>query len=146
MRVDLALLCDSVTVREGLLHILGGGVTRIVNPGPFPQVVPISIALRMLGDRKEMHGGARHEVQGILSRDAGEFVAKFKVEFGADDDQIVTLYPGEEIPIAIPISMGVELPGHGGYAIDLVVDGVQQASVPFWVVEPPGLPTPRARS
>lgn len=29
MRVDCALLCDAASVREGLLNILGGGITRV---------------------------------------------------------------------------------------------------------------------
>jgi len=32
MDVATALLCDAATVREGLLHVLGGGITRLWRP------------------------------------------------------------------------------------------------------------------
>lgn len=152
MRVDCALLCDAVTVREGLLHILGGGVTRLYRP-TFPAPLGLAMALRVMihpTEAKQSHnlklllldqdGGQIAEVQ--LAFQAGEVGGDIKI--------------GEELALALPLSMqAVGIPKAGQYSFELLIDGIHQVAVPFYAevggapqiqAPPPPPPRPRRRS
>ena len=45
MEIQAAILCDSATVREGLLHVLGGGINRLYR-SELP--APLGVALALL--------------------------------------------------------------------------------------------------
>jgi hypothetical protein len=46
--IDSVVLCDAATVREGLLHILGGGITRLWRPTlPAPLALQIAVSVRV---------------------------------------------------------------------------------------------------
>lgn len=50
MRLNCALLCDAATVRDGLLHILGGGIAKAARGGtPEPIGVALAIAVSATG-------------------------------------------------------------------------------------------------
>ena len=44
MRIDTALLCDAATERDGLLNVLGGGITVATRP-EFPAPLGMTLAL-----------------------------------------------------------------------------------------------------
>lgn len=137
MRVDTALLCDAVTVREGLLHVLGGGITRIHRP-MYPAPLAASMAVRILIHPTE--AAAPHEL-GVLLVDEdggqlGEVTLKFQASAEGSD-----LQPGEELALPIPLALqGLPLPKKGMYRFELLIDGIHQLSVPFIAdtnVQPP---------
>ena len=47
MRVDTCLLCEAASVHEGLLNILGGGVTVVTRP-EYPSELGLSLAIRVM--------------------------------------------------------------------------------------------------
>ena len=49
MHLD-ALLCDAATVRDSLLHILGGGIVKMA-PLQYPAPIPAILALQLTFDR-----------------------------------------------------------------------------------------------
>ncbi len=55
MRIDCALLCDAATVREGLLHVLGGGIAHAVRPS-FPAPAAMSLAVHVWVTQDEATG------------------------------------------------------------------------------------------
>ena len=132
MRVDCALLCDAVTVREGLLHILGGGVTRATRQS-YPGPLGLSLALRVLIHPTE--AADIHKMEVILQDADGQRVAGADVEFGLSDT--AGLAPGEHgsLPVALSFPEGVQLPAPGTYSFELLIDGVHQVSVPFIAIE-----------
>lgn len=137
MRIDCALLCDAATVREGLLHVLGGGVTRINRPGFPTPLSPLSLAMRVLVHPTE--ADRMHKMQVRLLDEDGAEIARFDLEFGVGDTG--QLEAGEEVslplPLTIPPNVGLEKAGR--YSFEILIDGNHQASIPFIAKHtPPG--------
>jgi hypothetical protein len=131
MRIDCALLCDSVTVREGLLHILGGGITRI-NRDSFPGPLGAALALRIMVHPTETD--RTHELRVMLLAEDGGRIAEIGIQFGVNDPTI--LEPTEEASLALPIQMHqVMVPRPGPYSFELLIDGIHQVTVPFRAVQ-----------
>lgn len=129
MRVDTALLCDWVTVRENLLHILGGGITRVWRD-EFPAPLGASLALRFLLHPTETE--ASHGVRILLLDEDGKTVAAVEGNFGVGDKGATV--PGEEVAVVIAMPMvNVGIEHEGAYSFEILVDGVHQSSVPFRV-------------
>ena len=127
MRVDCALLSDSVTVREGLLHILGGGITRIRRP-EYPAQLGLALAVRIMVHPTEAEDG--HQLRLILQAGDGQAVMQLQATFGIGkpDDAL----PGEELAVSLPVPMyDLALPAPGSYSFELLIDGIHQTSVPF---------------
>lgn len=142
MRIDCALLCDAATVREGLLHILGGGVTRAGRP-EWPAPLGLTLALRILVHPTETD--RQHVLDVRLQGEDGQPVAAIQVQFGMNTAPDGDLQPGEHASLPLPIPLGeqVALPEAGRYSFELLIDGIHQASVPFIahtveVPQPPG--------
>ena len=126
MRIDSALLCDAATVREGLLHILGGGITRVNRPS-FPAPLGVTLAMRILVQPDEAD---RTHVLSVRLRDAeGQFVASMEAEFGVNAAE--ALQPDEESPLPVVVALPAQLPRPGAYSFDLFVDETPQASLAF---------------
>lgn len=127
MRVDCALLCDSATVREDLLHILGGGITRL-GRSTFPAPLNAALALRVMVHPTE--SSRRHQLEVRLIAEDGAPVATVEIEF--ELASAGTARPGEELSasFAVPLHT-VGLPSPGAYSFELLIDGVHQTSVPF---------------
>jgi hypothetical protein len=124
-----ALVCDSATVREGLLHVLGGGVTRVWRPNlPAPLNVALALLLELSPDDLERP----HEVRVVISDPAGgtvhEPVASFQTTAG-------DLEPGERqlVPVVVPLH-GLGIGSYGRYTFTIVLDGIEGSLEPLTVV------------
>lgn len=138
MRVDCALLCDAATVREGLLHVLGGGITRVNRPA-YPAPLDTMLAVRVMARPTEL--GKPHTLELLLNDDDGKMLAKVDLRFGVMDPSLIP--PGEEASIPMPLRFpGVMLPKAGTYVYELRIDGNHQVSVPFQAVTVALPPTP----
>jgi Family of unknown function (DUF6941) len=129
MDVDTALLCDAATVREGLLHILGGGITRISRE-EYPADLSLTLALRIMVHPTEAEHA--HEIQIIVQGEDGEHVVEVRAQVEAQ--QIPeNLEPGVMGQLLIPWNFPgrPKLPAPGKYSMELLVDGVHQRSIPF---------------
>lgn len=128
MKIDTAFLCDAATVREGLLNVLGGGITR-AGRSEFPGPLSLTLALRILVHPTE--AGSPHKLVILLQGEDGQEAARVDIEFGANDPG--TLEPGEQfsLPLPIPMPPQVQLPAPGRYSFELLIDGIHQGSVPF---------------
>jgi hypothetical protein len=137
VRIDTALLCDAATVREGLLHVLGGGVTRAGRPA-WPAPLALTLALRILVHPTE--AGQPHQLVVRLQGADGQEVARVDIEFAVNDDG--TLEPGEHasLPLPIPMPEQVQLPEPGRYSFEILIDGIHQVSVPFLAHETGPMP------
>lgn len=128
MRIDTALLCDAATVREGLLHILGGGITR-AGRAAFPGPLNLTLALRILVHPTEADRPHRLAVR--LQGEDGQEIARVDITFGVADPG--ALEAGEQISVPAPIPMPpqVQLPREGRYSFEVLIDGIHQTTVPF---------------
>lgn len=124
MRID-AFLCDSATVREGLLHVLGGGITRLWReryPADFNVTLAMMIAL------SPAEAGVDHVIQVTVTGADGEPIAQLDGQFSsqASDDKI----PGESIhvPLVLPLQR-VPIPKEGQYAINVLIDNQEKVAL-----------------
>ena len=111
VEVDCALICDYATVREGLLHILGGGVSRLmgpVSPAPFAA----GLALRILLHPTELD--AEHTVKIQLVDSDRATVAELTSTFSVPQEQRASLEPGGELAVNMPLNLPmVAIPKQG---------------------------------
>jgi hypothetical protein len=128
MRIDCALLCDAATVREGLLHVLGGGISRAGRP-QYPAPAGLTLALRILIHPTE--ADREHQLDVRLQGEDGQDVAAVSITFAVSN--AVELEPGEQasLPLPLPLPAEVLLPAPGRYSFELLIDGIHQTSVPF---------------
>lgn len=133
MRVDTALLCDAATVREGLLHILGGGISQVVRP-EYPAELGLTLALRIMVHPTEAEH--RHKLQIILQGEDGQKVTEVQAEVQAELPP-EGIEAGEEGELLIPWNFPgrPKLPAPGRYSMELLIDGVHQRSVPFKAIQ-----------
>jgi hypothetical protein len=115
MKVDTALLCDAVSIREGLLHILGGGITRIWAE-QFPAPINATLALRVLIGAEE--AGHPQGITLLVQGPDGEQLGSFNLDFGVTAPEGGDAAGEVPVPLAIPMQQ-VQLPGPGRYSIEV---------------------------
>lgn len=130
MRVDLALLCDAVTVREGLMNILGGGVTRL-NREVFPSQFSGGLALRIL--LNQMEAGTEHNLEIIFQSEDGQRLTEIKADFQSEVAQ--PLNPGEELSFPIGIAFQTAIPKPGAYSFEIAINGEHRKAVSLWAIQ-----------
>jgi hypothetical protein len=136
MEVSCGLLCDAATVREGLLHVLGGGITR-VNRLEFPAALGLTLALEF--DFFAAEVDREVELTVAVDTNGGDRVAEATFSFDVPKGE--KMYEGEHyhVPLCVPLSQ-VVLPAVGGYRAEVYVDGTHRKRVDFWatLVQAPG--------
>lgn len=131
MRVDCALLCDAATVREGLLHIIGGGITRAYRP-VFPAPVEMSLALHVLIHPTEM---SRPHTLSVQLRDSdGKQLAELQLGFGVNDTSSFEVGEEASLPLCVRFPPNVMLQTVGSHVYEVLIDGNHHVSVPFIAV------------
>lgn len=122
-----AMLCDAATVREGLLNVLGAGITRL-HREQYPAPMGTQLALLLHSTAKEM--SENHKLVIKVTHENKEKVAEFSVDFsvapnqGASIDEIIT------VPLVATFAQQV-LPQAGTYSIELLLDGKVARVVQF---------------
>jgi hypothetical protein len=135
VRVTALLLADYASIREGLLHVLGAGITRIARD-PLPARLDVALAL-MLQAADESDFMASHTLEVTISESspasAGEQVAKVLAELGPPPG-VAPLGPNLQIPIVVPIQP-VPVLRTGSYVIAISLDDEPAGSYEFEVTK-----------
>ena len=122
-----ALLCDAARVREGLLHVLGGGVTRL-GRDRFPTALGLDLGMMITLHPTETVD--IHRLRIVIQGADGQQIARLDAEFGVGTQPGVQ--PGELVPVALAVPLqGVPLPGPGSYSLELLLDGQHRKSLQF---------------
>jgi hypothetical protein len=132
MRVTTALLCDAATVREGLLNVLGGGVTR-VNASMYPFQYTGALALIFTAHPTEARQG--HNFQVLLQSEDGKRLVELGGQMQATPSPHAEV--GEEMIIPVVLNFVVALPAAGRFSYEVLIDGIHQVTVPFKSMPPP---------
>lgn len=132
-----AMLCDAATVREGLLNVLGAGITQL-NREQFPAPMGVQLALLLNASQDEM--SKNHRMKLALLHQAGDKVAELAVDFA------VGANPGTQKaqPITVPIIASFQqqnLPKEGGYVIELSIDDKLAKKLEFYAAKVQTQPT-----
>ena len=122
MDISTALLCDFAEVREGLLFLVGGPITRLWRP-EFPAPMNVCVALVLEGTEGEL-AGISHDLQVSVVDADGRSHAEARAGIQAAPEGFGDLAPGEivPIPVAVPL-LGVPLPEPGSYDVHILLDG-----------------------
>lgn len=131
--IDLTTLslCDYANVREGLLNITSGGITRIAVHHGFPAEIEAHIAMSAYVHPHRV--GDAHTGRVVLRYpDTAEDIARIDFEFNVDAER----NPGEglNIPFALPLR-GVTFPHAGQVDISVSMDGAPAGLLTFWVID-----------
>ncbi|HVV36791.1 MAG TPA: hypothetical protein VHC63_09340 [Acidimicrobiales bacterium] len=130
-RVASALLCDAATVREGLLHILGGGITRL-HRAEFPAPMQVTLVAQVVLTPTEIQFA--HDVTAVIQTEDGDVVVQANGHLEAGQPNPL-LEPGESVILPLVINLhNVVVPAPGGYSIEISVDEVHQTSLTFRAV------------
>ncbi len=125
MKID-AMLCDYASVREGLLHVLGGGINRLWRE-EYPANLGVSLALLFEIHPTEMN--SEHSLQVVLidedGRQFGHVTADFHVASDSGKGR-----PGENLilPLVLPLQQ-VMLERPGAYSVEILIDGQHKRSL-----------------
>jgi hypothetical protein len=136
VRANCSLLCNSAETRDdGLLNILGGGITS-VTPESFPVMLSgLKLALNVSGLVDELIG--EHQIEVVFKRGA-ELVSRVHVEFTARDPAGT----GEAtFSLVIPLD-GVALPQPDDYDVNVEFDSSPLAEISLYARLPDVASTP----
>jgi hypothetical protein len=140
MEIQAAILCDSATVREGLLHVLGGGITRLWR-GTVPAPLNVALAGFVAMDGNDL--GALHEFHIAIRSDAtNETIAE--AMGGVQSQRPERLEAGEQllVPFVAPLH-NVGTMAYGRHTLTVSLDaGATTREISFWVLNPEELQIP----
>jgi hypothetical protein len=127
VKVTTGILCDFASVREGLLFVVGGGITR-VRRAHYP--APFGCSVALLVELHQMELPRPHELELRVVGPDGENVASIKGGFQASGP--VDLDIGENLPIPVVVDLrGAELAKPGRYNVEASIDGSHQLTLSF---------------
>lgn len=132
VRLTTTLLCDYAQVRNGLLHVIAGGVNRLVRR-EFP--APMGVCFAMVMELDQFEARRTHELTiRIVDADGAE-VAQ-------GTGAMRPRQPGAPGPLRSHVPhvfdlRNVRIPTAGLYELKVYMDGAHQADVPFEAVMAP---------
>ena len=135
MRISSLLICDFAQVREGLLTICSGGISR-VSVAQFP--AQLSLMMASLLELGPEDIGPIHEITWRVSHvDVAETVAAGVA--GVQVTEVPGAQPGELIQVPIVIDLrGLSVTASGQHDIKLSVDGAPELEIRSLWITPPG--------
>ena len=137
MQVQACILCEAVSVREGLLFLLAGGVQRLYAE-TFPAAIPLCVGgLIEYGAVDEL---LPHEftlqIVDADSEELGRIVTEVPAGGNLEPDQVSLL------PFGVHLH-GIAVPSAGDYEIRLLVDGERDVAMALEVLQAPSLTSPK---
>jgi hypothetical protein len=129
MNIEILALCDAATDQHGKLNILGAFDAIFVKDLPFTHP-HCAVALRMRFQRIDW---GKHKVNIHLIDSDGRFVvpsidADINIQGQQDKDSLA-------VNLVINLQ-NLKFEKYGQYAVNLAVDGRQQASIPLYINQP----------
>lgn len=129
LELTVLSLCDYANVREGLLNIVSGGVTRVTVHSGFPAAVDAFLAMSVYVQPHVV--GVAHNGRVMLRNpETTAEIARIDFEFNVDAER----NPGEglNLPFALPLR-GIAFPGPGQVDVSVSLDGSPAGLLSFWL-------------
>lgn len=138
MEIQAVIVCDAATVREGLLHILGGGITRMWRP-TLP--APFGAAVALLVDLSQADAEIPHEIgvtlvgpnEQVLARAMGGLQVQAAPNIEAGEHMLAPFVLNLQI---VPVAL------YGQHRIDVTADMGATVSRRLWILHPEELTLP----
>jgi hypothetical protein len=135
VEVTTALLCDFAQVRDRVLFVVAGGVTRMWRQ-EVPAPMGVHLALVIEQDTAELHQA--HHLRVVVLDQDGEQLAEVVGDFLVDATEID---PGDTVSVPAAVDLRtVALPAYGPYDVRVFVDGEHQRTLRFRVTSRPATP------
>jgi hypothetical protein len=137
MQLRGCLLCNFAEVRDGMLYVVGGCITRLWRD-ELPAEMGASLALVFELHQQELE--RPHELNVQVMGPDGEQVGTAVGAFNAGG---VALEPGEGVLVPVALDMrsgGITV--YGGYVVNVAVDGTHLGESRFWVQPRPPIEVP----
>ncbi|MFN3258857.1 MAG: DUF6941 family protein [Ilumatobacter sp.] len=128
-RLNALVLCDFAQVREGLLFVQSGGLTRLAAP-TFPAKFTCHVAMLVYAPPHEA-ADAHEMVIKIKAAESATLVATVNVAMHETPPPL-GLQPGEgrQFPIVVPMA-AVAFPSPGEYDLHVEIDGEFAGEISF---------------
>jgi hypothetical protein len=131
--VTTALLCDHAQVRDGLLFVLSGGISRVMRES-FPAAMGTCLALVVELDRIEAERA--HQLEIVVVGEDGEEVARVEAEVSVQNTDAAKPTESLHLPLAVDLrAAGLARPG--AYELRVYVDGQHRRTLQFWAEQIP---------
>lgn len=133
MRIECAVLCDGATLREGLLNIIGAGISSIEFQ-EFPAPLPLTFAVRVVLDTRELRDQhtLRLELVDAVGEERVEAAAELIFRVAPESRQLT-----EEAAFAAPVPLsGFQITRSGKYLIKARMDNHTLGTFPLRVTGP----------
>ncbi|MDX3294627.1 hypothetical protein PV569_13015 [Streptomyces scabiei] len=130
MKLLMAALCDRATIREGLLHILGGGVTQCSLNLPCPPDLDLAVLVRA-ENWHEVAG--HHALTTTVTHESGQLAGTVHMFWDAPK-LAADSGPLPQLPVVVPIR-GMTLANDGDYSVRVEVDQVELITISFTVTK-----------
>jgi hypothetical protein len=140
MRVSLAVVCDYAEVRENLLTVVSGGITRLRREAlPAPLAVFVAVQLEVPATERPLPHEVTARVIGPAGTDLATIAGGFQVastsDFEVDESGVVSL------PFDLRMINATE---YGWHTIEITIDGSNRQVLKIKVTRPPATPGPGA--
>jgi len=138
VRTTAVLFADAASVREGLLNVLGAGITRLVRdplPGRLDAVLAVMLQPDDPGDLQ-----AAHNLEVVITEttaDGPVVVARAVLEIVGLQSSSDTAELLPTLPLVVPLQ-SIPIPRTGLYRITATLDGQAGIEYAFEVVKAPG--------
>lgn len=137
MEITTGLLCDFAQVREGLLFVLSGGVTRLHRP-ELPGPMGLCAAIVVTLDAIEME--RPHQFRLVVVDEDGTRVAEAQGGFEITPSEGLHVGEQQQVPIAVDLR-SVEVSRAGAHDVVIYLDGNRMFGTTFYVTnQAPGAP------
>lgn len=134
VKVTTAILCDYAQVRDSLLTVVAGGITRLWRP-ELPAELHVCLGLVVQMDAIEASRG--HELGVVVLDDDGREVVKVTGNFGVQG-AAVEVAEETQLPLAFDLRRA-QVQVYGAHSVRVYIDGNHQHTLQFWV-RPPATP------
>jgi hypothetical protein len=132
VEIVAALICDAATVREGLLNVLGAGITRLWRP-QLP--APLSIDFATLISCPQEQIGRLHEVEVRITGPSGNAVAVAMGAFKMERAQRLEDGEAQLLPLVLSFqTVATKEFGRHCLAATIDHDGATTKELDFWVL------------
>lgn len=133
MRVNSAILCDFAEVRDNLLFVVGGGITRLFRP-EWPGPMNVSLALMVELERNDRERPHELDVQ-IIDED-GNPVARIQGAFQQGPGPDTDFHEITFFPFTFDLRQ-VGIAHAGWHSVEISIDGRQEQTLRFRAGAPP---------
>jgi hypothetical protein len=132
MEITTALLADFAQVRDGLLFVSSGGVTRCYRD-QLP--APLNIHMAMVMELDRLEAEKVHEVHVVVVDEDGQQLAEIAGEIQLGATQMM-VNENVNVPIVFDLR-NVPIERYGNVEVRLYVQREHRRTLPIWVLQPP---------